>query len=79
MDILKDNIGIIGVFLQLLQVWVYFFSKPAKPVEAQSNKMIGETNIGTVYIDTDTIETVKKDGHFYLIVSAEEHYKESDF
>ena len=25
------------------------------------------------------IETVKKDGHFYLIVSAEEHYKESDF
>ena len=41
--------------------------------------MIGETNIGTVYIDTDTIEIVKKDGHFYLIVSAEEHYKESDF
>lgn len=53
-------------------MWVYFLSKPAKPVEAQSNKMIGETNIGTVYIDTDTIETVK-DGHFYLIVSAEEH------
>ena len=80
MDILKDNIGIIGVFfVVIIGVGIFFLSKPAKPVEAQSNKMIGETNIGTVYIDTDTIETVKKDGHFYLIVSAEEHYKESDF
>ena len=80
MDIIKDNIGIIGVFfVVIIGVGIFFLSKPAKPVEAQSNKMIGETNIGTVYIDTDTIETVKKDGHFYLIVSAEEHYKESDF
>lgn len=61
MDIIKDNIGIIGVFfVVIIGVGIFFFSKPAKPVEAQSNKMIGETNIGTVYIDTDTIETVKK-------------------
>lgn len=80
MDILKDNIGIIGVLLVVvIGVGIFFWSKPAKSVEAQSNKMIGETSIGTVYIDTDTIDTVKKDGNFYLIVSAEEHYKESDF
>lgn len=61
MDILKDNIGIIGVFfVVIIGVGIFFLSKPAKPVEAQSNKMIGETNIGTVYIDADTIETVKK-------------------
>ena len=56
MDIIKDNIGIIGVFfVVIIGVGIFFLSKPAKPVEAQSNKMIGETNIGTVYIDTDTI------------------------
>ena len=51
MDILKDNIGIIGVFfVVIIGGGIFFLSKPAKPVEAQSNKMIGETNIGTVYI-----------------------------
>ena len=47
MDILKDNIGIIGVFfVVIIGGGIFFLSKPAKPVEAQSNKMIGETNIG---------------------------------
>lgn len=80
MDILKDNIGIIGIFcVIIITVSIFFWSKPTKQVEAQSNKLIGETNTGIVYIDTDTIETVKKDEIFYLIVSAEEHYKESSF
>lgn len=80
MDILKDNIGIIGIFCVIvIAVGIFFWSKPTKQVEAQTNKMVGETNIGVVYIDTDTIETVKKGENFYLIVSAEEHYKESSF
>ena len=80
MDILKDNIGIIGIFcVIIITVSIFFWSKPTKQVEAQSNKLIGETNTGIVYIDTDTIETIKKDEIFYLIVSAEEHYKESSF
>ena len=58
---------------------IFFWSKPTKQVEAQTNKIIGETNTGVVYIDIDTIETVKKGENFYLIVSAEEHYKESSF
>ena len=80
MDILKDNIGIIGVFcVIIIAVGIFFLSKPTKQVEAQTNKIIGETNTGVVYIDIDTIETVKKGENFYLIVSAEEHYKESSF
>lgn len=80
MDILKDNIGVIGIFcIIIITVSIFFCSKPTKQVEAQSNKLIGETNTGIVYIDTDTIETVKKGENFYLIVSAEEHYKESSF
>lgn len=80
MDILKDNIGIIGVFcVIIIAVGIFFWSKPTKQVEAQTNKIIGETNTGVVYIDIDTIETVKKGENFYLIVSAEEHYKESSF
>ena len=41
--------------------------------------MIAQTDIGTVYIDTDNIEALKKDGKLYLIVSVEEHYKDSNF
>lgn len=80
MDILKDNIGLIGIlFVIVIGVGIFFWSRPIKQVEAQTNKMIGETNTGVVYIDIDTIETVKKGENFYLIVSAEEHYKESSF
>lgn len=80
MDILKDNVGLIGIFFVVIViVGIFFLHKPIKQAEAQANKMIAQTDIGTVYIDVDTIDTVKKDGNFYLIVSAEEHYKDSEF
>lgn len=80
MDILKDNVGLIGIFFVVIViVGIFFLYKPIKQAEAQANKMIAQTDIGTVYIDVDTIDTVKKDGNFYLIVSAEEHYKDSEF
>ena len=80
MDILKDNIGLIGIFCVIvIAVGIFFWSKPTKQAEAQVNKMVEETDIGTVYIDTNTIDTVKKDERFYLIVSVEEYYKDSDF
>lgn len=80
MDILKDNVGLIGFFFVVIViVGIFFLHKPIKQAEAQANKMIAQTDIGTVYIDVDTIDTVKKDGNFYLIVSAEEHYKDSEF
>lgn len=80
MDILKDNIGLIGVlFVIVIGIGIFFWSKPTKQVEAQANKMIAQTDIGTVYIDTDNIEALKKDGKLYLIVSVEEHYKDSNF
>lgn len=79
MDIIRDNMGIMSIFVLCILVMGIFFLKPVKHASAQSSKMIGNSDLGTVYIDTDTVEAVKKDGRFYLIVSAEEHYKESNF
>lgn len=79
MDILKDNFSIIGfVVLFALVVGVVFF-KPMKQVEAQTSKLVGNTDVGTVYIDTNNIKVVKKDNQYYLVVSAEEFYNNKDF
>lgn len=79
MDIIRENMGIINIFILCIFTVGIFFFKPIKHVQAQTVKMVGNSDLGTVYIDTDTIEVVKKEGNFYLVVSAEEHYKESDF
>lgn len=79
MEIIRDNMGIINIFILCMVILGICFFKPIKPVQAQSIKLIGNSDLGTVYIDTDTVEVVKKDNQYYLIVSAEEHYKESKF
>lgn len=61
-----------------LVVGVVFF-KPMKQVEAQTSKLVGNTDVGTVYIDTNNIKVVKKDNQYYLVVSAEEFYNNKDF
>lgn len=79
MDVIKDNMEIMSIFILCVIIIGIFFFKPIKHAEAQASKMVGNSDLGTVYIDTDTVEVVKKDGQYYLIVSAEEHYKESNF
>lgn len=56
---------------------VYWF-RPVKEVQAQQQK-VGRSDFGIVYIDTDTINTVKKDNSYYLIVSVEEVYTDEQF
>lgn len=56
---------------------VYWFI-PIKEVQAQQQK-VGKSDFGIVYIDTDTINTLKKDNSYYLIVSVEEIYTDKQF
>lgn len=79
MDIIRDNMGIVNIFILCIIIIGIIFIRPIKHVQAQAFKIVGNSDLGTVYIDTDTVEVVKKDGQYYLIVSAEEHYKESNF
>ncbi|MDQ9831350.1 hypothetical protein RFX70_21450, partial [Acinetobacter baumannii] len=47
---------------------------------AEANKLeIGSSDYGQMYIDTDTVTTVKKDEQYFLVVNAEEYYTDEKF
>mgnify|MGYP003225111536 FL=1 len=46
---------------------------------AQTLLEAGKTDCGVLYVDTDSISTVKKDGKYYLAVFAEEKYTDVNF
>ena len=77
MSFIKDNIFLIVIACMIfvvIVIWLY----PNNKVQAQQQE-VGKSDFGTVYIDTDTIDTVKKDNTFYLIVSVEEVYTDEAF
>lgn len=51
----------------------------ALPAAAQKLQKAGDTDCGVLYVDTDTVRTVKKDGLYYLAVAAEERYTDAEF
>ncbi len=51
----------------------------ALPAAAQKLQKAGNTDCGILYVDTDTVRTVKKDGQYYLAVAAEEKYTDAEF
>lgn len=60
---------------------IYWF-RPIKEVQAEVQPQlqeVGKSDFGTVYIDTNTIDTVKKNDVYYLIVSVEERYTDETF
>lgn len=60
MDIIRDNMGIVNIFILCIIIIGIIFIRPIKHVQAQAFKMVGNSDLGTVYIDTDTVEVVKK-------------------
>ena len=44
------------------------------PTLAQSLLEAGKTDVGVLYIDSESVNTVKKDGKYYLAFFAEEKY-----
>ena len=49
------------------------------PTLAQSLLEAGKTDVGVLYIDSESVNTVKKDGKYYLAFFAEEKYTDQTF
>ncbi|MDO4921148.1 MAG: hypothetical protein Q4E64_04900 [Phascolarctobacterium sp.] len=49
------------------------------PVWARQPIEAGRTDCGVLYIEPDSVDTVKKDGKYYLVLMAEERYTDEQF
>ena len=49
------------------------------PTLAQNLLEAGKTDVGVLYIDSESVNTVKKDGKYYLAFFAEEKYTDQSF
>ena len=49
------------------------------PTLAQTLLEAGQTDVGVLYIDSDSVNIVKKDGYYYLAFFAEEKYTDQSF
>ena len=67
------------IHLIIIAVFVLFCLSLTLPAAAQKMQKAGNTDCGTLYVDTDTVKTVKKDGQYYLAVAAEERYTDAEF
>ena len=47
--------------------------------EAAIEQKVGNSDYGIMYIYPDTVETVKKDDKYYVVVSAEDRYTDEKF
>ena len=45
----------------------------------QNLQKAGETDVGVLYVDVDSAQSLSKDGQLYLAVFAEEQYTDADF
>lgn len=45
----------------------------------QNLQKAGETDVGTLYVDVDSVQSLSKSGQLYLAVFAEEQYTDADF
>lgn len=52
---------------------------PQKAQAAQNEQKIGNSDYGVMYIYPDTVEAVKKDDRYFVIVSAEDRYTDEKF
>lgn len=81
MNFLKDHIYLVAVFFAVFVV-AFMWLRPSDKVQAEVQPQlqeVGKSDFGTVYIDTNTIDTVKKNNVYYLIVSVEERYTDETF
>lgn len=45
----------------------------------QNLQKAGETDVGTLYVDVDSVQSLSKSGQLYLAVFAEEQYTDAEF
>lgn len=51
------------------------------PAEANASNLVqaGKTDCGILYVDTGTVEVLKKDSQYYLVFAAEERFTDTEF
>lgn len=76
-DYMEKNI-FVCVLMVVAVCGILYWLKPTKLVQAEEQK-VGNSEYGVVYINPDTVEAVKRDNAYYLIVSAEEIYTDEKF
>ena len=47
--------------------------------DAQQLEKVGNTNVGILYIDTDSVQTIRKAEQYFLMVAAEEVFTDQQF
>lgn len=75
MDILKENTAVLVlVGICVIAAALYYVFQPAKSAEAADEQHVGSSSVGEVYVISSSVETVKKDGRYYLVAGVEERY-----
>lgn len=65
---------ILAVTITIVKFW------PNKAQAAQENYLpVVKTDFGTVYLDTDSVQAVKKNESYYIVFTAEERYTDKEF
>ena len=77
MDFWKDNTIVIAAFLCLALLVSLFM--PGRAQASASERKVGDSGTGTVYLLTESVQPVQKDGSRYLVAAAEEVYTDADF
>lgn len=69
------------MFFKRLMAAVMAMFISAAPAQALAQNLVeaGKTDCGVLYIDSESVSTVKKDGKFYLAVFAEEKFTDAAF
>lgn len=69
------------MFFKRLMAAVMAMFISAAPAQALAQNLVeaGKTDCGVLYIDSESVGTVKKDGKFYLAVFAEEKFTDAAF
>lgn len=77
MDFCKDNTIVMAALLCLILLASLLM--PGRAQAAAAEREVGKSDTGTVYLLTESVRPVQKDGSRYLVAAAEEVYTDADF
>lgn len=68
------------IFALLCSIIIYFFPSCSWAANNASNYVeVGPSGVGTLYVDLSAVQTLRKDGNFFLITAVEERYNDPEF
>lgn len=69
---------IIGLMIGVYAMADDFYPQKAQAAQ-QTEQKVGSSDYGVMYIYPDTVEAVKKDNRYFVVVSAEDRYTDEKF